>query len=148
MKPKLIISIFILFLLLSCSGQEEINVLFENGKTVEYTMKRLDTFHKHKCKTKKLTDVKTQVTFKICNEYFVSDKATGIISIANKGFQKSNPISLKDFLENYSHLRGAIKENKVFFYEKSDSNTYQRYSVKWSKDFRHYEPSQGKFEKF
>lgn len=111
-------------------------------------MKRLDTFHNHTCKAEKLTDSKTQVRFKICNEFFIINKATGVSLISHESFQKSNPISLKEFLENYSHLRGVEKASKIFFLEKNNDNTYQKYHVKWSKDFIDYEPSKKEFEKF
>jgi hypothetical protein len=148
MKPITITS-FILFLLISCNSQKEINVLFENNKTIEYSMKKLDTFHKHKCKTEKFTDIKTQVRFKLCNEYFITQKDSNLIKqVTDQDVQQSNPISLKQFIEEYSHLRGADKKIKVFFIEKNTDNTYLKYQVKWSKDFIEYEPSQKGFEKF
>jgi len=142
MKSQIIISISTLYLLLSCNHQVEINVLFEKNKMVAYSMKKLDTIHTHKCETKKLTDVENQITFKLCNEFFISNKSTNIANRANKDLIKNNLISLKDFLENYSHLRGVKADYKIFFIEKNKDSTYQKYHVIWSKDFIDYEPSQ------
>ncbi|MEM6720634.1 MAG: hypothetical protein AAF611_15000 [Bacteroidota bacterium] len=142
MKPKIITSIITLYIIFSCSHQEEINVLFEKNEMIEYLIKKLDTVHTYNCKTKKLTDVGNQVIFKLCNEHFINSDAANITYVKSEDLKKNNFISMKNFLENYSHLRGVENDNKIFFLEKNDDNSYQKYLVKWSKDFYDYEPSQ------
>ncbi|WP_420574185.1 hypothetical protein [Kordia sp.] len=116
---------------------------------IEYTIKKIDTFHTYKCKTEKLTDVKNTIRFKLCGEFFINYKDSNDVSkIDDNDFQKIKSISLKQFVEKYSNLKGANTTTQLFFIEKNTNNTYQKYRVIWSKDFIEYEPPQKLFEKF